>query len=407
MNYSELLEKLYQVNSFNAKKDGLKNSQQLDQFFRQPHRQFKSIHIAGTNGKGSVATMIAKTLQAGGYKVGLYTSPHVTCFRERICINGEKIPIIEVENLLTLLFEVIEEHAIPATFFELTTYMAFLYFSKEKVDFAVIETGLGGRLDATNVILPILSIITSVGFDHMEVLGNTIESITSEKAGIIKPNIPVVIGPTIPHSLIEKRAKKLHSPLFQTQEGMTFENENQLIALKAITYLRQTIKLPEEAIQEGLQAKPPCRLETLCTHPLIILDAAHNPEGFVSLFKAIAIKFPEKKIKVLFGICKNKDISNCLSILIAHCQIFYPVEAENGRGLQIDQLIEKLKSCGANSNRIFHYPSLKDSFEQAATEIDENQLLLVTGTFFIMDAIKKIFHSSTLKNKHQNEKISS
>jgi dihydrofolate synthase/folylpolyglutamate synthase len=391
MNYPDLLQKLYQVNSFDGKKNGLKNCHRLDEIFQQPHQQFKSIHIAGTNGKGSVATMIATALQASGYKVGLFTSPHITCFRERICLNGERIPKQEVENLLSLIFEATQEHQIPATFFELTTFLAYLYFSKEKVDFAVIETGLGGRLDATNIIHPLLSIITSISLDHLELLGHTLSSITEEKAGIIKPNIPVIIGPKVSYEMIEKKAELSNSPLMQVkEEGMTFEIENQLIVKAALDFLGRTIALTSEAISQGLNAQAPCRFEIFSQTPFIILDAAHNPDGFESLFKALKIKFPDKKINVLFGLCKNKDISACASILAKHAQNFYPVEAMNGRGLKVEKLADQFKECGVDSDRIFCHPNLKESLVNATLEAaKKNEILLVCGTFFIMDEVKK------------------
>lgn len=397
MTYADLLQKLYQTNLFNAKKNGLENCLRLDHIFNYPHHTFQSIHIAGTNGKGSVATMIAKALQIAGYKVGLFTSPHVTCFRERILLNGERIPKQDVEIFLNLLFDAIELHDIPATFFELTTNLAHLYFAKEKVDFVVMETGLGGRFDATNVIQPLLSVITSISLDHTDVLGNTIDAIAEEKSGIIKPNTPVVIGPKVPLPVIEKRARLLNSPLIQvTDVGITFEVENQLIAAEALKCLAQSVALPSEAIAQGLNVRPPCRLETFCSNPLIILDVAHNPDGFQNLFKALRFKFPNKKFNALFGICKNKDISGCISILAEQAQKFYPVEAANGRGLESEKLATKLLDFGVDAKRIFRYPSTKESFLQARLDAEQkNQVLVVCGTFFIMDEIKKILSSIT------------
>lgn len=204
--YQDLLKKLFAVNLHGGIKLGLKNIQQLNQLLGNPIAQFKSIHVAGTNGKGSVVTKIAKGLEEEGFRVGLYTSPHISCFRERIKINGRMIDEASVTSILERIFNVIEQEKIAATFFEITTALAFLYFAKQRVDFAVLETGLGGRLDATNIVTPLLSIITSISLEHVEQLGETIDAIASEKAGIIKPNIPVLIGPCVPVGIIEKFA---------------------------------------------------------------------------------------------------------------------------------------------------------------------------------------------------------
>ena len=221
MSYQMLLEKLFQVNLHGGIKLNLNNMQCLQTFFQYPDRNFPSIHVAGTNGKGSVCLKMAKAFEHAGYRVGLYTSPHLSCFRERIQINGQMISEDATCHFLSSIFEALHSQDIPATFFEITTCLAFLYFAQEKVDMAVFETGLGGRLDATNVLIPCLSIITSIALDHTEILGQTCEEIAFEKAGIIKEGIPVVIGPHVP-SLVYTLAQERHSPCIQVTHPSLF-----------------------------------------------------------------------------------------------------------------------------------------------------------------------------------------
>lgn len=390
MPYASLIQKLFQVNLFNGKKNGLENCHRLDRLLGFPHRQFQSIHIAGTNGKGSTATKMARALEAAGYKVGLFTSPHISCFRERICINGEKIPAEIVVELLTKLFSLVEEASIPATFFEITTSLAFLYFAREKIDFAVFETGLGGRWDATNIMTPLLSIITSISLDHTEILGNTIDAIALEKAGIIKPHIPVFIGPRVPYKVIKQVADALKSPCMQVdQMSSTFEEENRSIAKAALNHLSGLIHLPEKAIKLGLTARPPCRFEQVCQRPLVIMDVAHNPDALHQLFNAAKIHYPKDKLRLLFGLSKSKDIGACLAIMAQYGHFFYPVEAANGKCVAAQDLEKGLRDLGIAEGRIFSYSSVGESVRQARQDAErEGQILLVCGTFFIMDEVR-------------------
>ena len=245
--YEFLLQRLYQVNKFTAVKLGIDNVRQLNAAFGDPSSKYEVIHVAGTNGKGSVSYKIAKVyiavrvvlpslactiahlhvlypqaLEKSGYTTGLFVSPHVSCFRERIQINGELISEEEVVETLSEVFNVSAQLRIPATFFEITTMLAFQHFAKRKVDCVVLETGLGGRLDATNIVTPTLSVITSIGMDHMRILGNTIPEIASEKAGIMKPNVPVVLGPQAPLEHLIGHAKKAQSPLVQVPMEAAF-----------------------------------------------------------------------------------------------------------------------------------------------------------------------------------------
>jgi dihydrofolate synthase / folylpolyglutamate synthase len=384
--YSSLISKLFQVNLFGGMKLGLENCLRLAQALNFPEKQFTSIHVAGSNGKGSVTTKIAKACEYSGLKVGLYTSPHISTFRERIRINGQMIPEEQVVEGLSLIFKTIENEKIPATFFEITTFLAFWYFAKQKVDLGVIEAGLGGRLDATNILNPQLCIITSISLEHTEILGNTLEEIAYEKAGIIKKGIPILIGPKVPVNIMEAVANEKESPLISMQEHFpSFELENRSIALKALEWL----KISPAAIEKGLQATPECRLQEIWHQKqLVILDVAHNPDGFEHLFQALHLRYPNMRFRVLFGLSKTKDIQHCLSILIKNSTRFYPVEAPNGRGLPALEIKELLIKLGVSLDAISLHPTIQESLEKSLEENTENEILVICGTFFIMSDVR-------------------
>lgn len=391
MSYSTLIQRLFNLNLYGGIKLGLQNILQLQEQLGFPDRSFDSIHIAGTNGKGSVTTKIASAFQHAGYRVGLYTSPHLTCFRERIRINGEMISEQAVEALLSRLFNLLAETQIPATFFEVTTLLAFLYFAQEGVDVAVLETGLGGRLDATNIVTPRLSVITSISLDHTEILGKTREEITREKGGIIKPGIPVVIGPHVPLSVIQEIAERQHSPCIQVKKTPPlFEEENREIARTALEQLASVYSLSAQAIEQGLTSGQPCRFEIVKHNPCILLDVAHNPDGLKHLFESIKIHYPSKSLRLLFGLSKNKDLEGCLKIICSHTSDFHLVEAPNGRGASIAQLAALIQSTARSPFRLFLHESIAASTHFACEEAARHeQLLVICGSFFIMGSVRQ------------------
>lgn len=386
MSYVNLIKKLFNVNLFGGMKLGLQNSSRLQELLQFPDRHYPSIHVAGTNGKGSVTTKIAYGLQAAGYKVGLYTSPHISCFRERIRINGEMIPESAVERILTHLFKIVERENIPATFFELTTFLALIYFAEQKVDVTVLETGLGGRLDATNSIKPILCVITSISLDHTEILGNSLEEIAKEKAGIIKPSIPIVIGPNVPYTIIKETADINRSPIIQVKEmGSTFEEENCLIASAALNKLKEHFRISDESINKGLEGKQPCRFERVKGKCPIILDVAHNPDGLIHLFEAVKKHYGLMSIRILFGLSKNKDIQGCLQIIREYGSAFHLVEAPNGRGVATAELKKGLENLKVTSESIIEHDSIEKGVKEAIVESElHEQILIICGSFFIM-----------------------
>lgn len=401
MDYHNLLNKLYSINQQGSKKIDLSNTERLSRALKQPEKQFASVHIAGSNGKGSVATKIAKGLELSGLKVGLYTSPHISSFRERISINGEMISEESLRGLLNEIFHIITLNSIPATFFEITTLIAFCHFAKSQVDIAVLETGLGGRLDSTNIVTPKLSVITSISLEHTDILGKTFEEITKEKAGIIKSSTPVVIGPSVPLEVIAPIAKKLNAPCFQVTNDhiekpcSNFDNENSAIAKKGL----ELLGINDVVIQEALKTLPSCRIEKITPKierdfpqpDTVILDVAHNPAGLDRLFSYLNQYAPKRSLRIVCGLSKNKDILPCLAILKQHGHCFHLVEAANGRGVSAKELSENLLLLGVPREKLFVAPTLKSNLLQALQEAGKKKdLLVVCGTFFIMGTVRKL-----------------
>jgi dihydrofolate synthase / folylpolyglutamate synthase len=360
----ELHPLLQQSQESASTKLGLERMEVVDKVLGYPSKQFASVHVAGTNGKGSVTTKIARALQANGKRVGLYTSPHIHTYHERIQVNGIPIPEERADSLLKKILDATEA---KPSYFELLTLLAFCYFAEEKVDFAAFEVGMGGRLDPTNIIKPVLSVITSIDFDHIQYLGNTLEAIAFEKAGIIKPGIPALIGPHAkPAHVFEMVAGLAKSPLFQVVGTFAhYEEENQAIARKALSLL--PFPLEEKSIAIGLKAVPPCRFEMVSTKdPIVVLDVAHNPDGLTRTFERLAHTFPGKKIRVLAGFSTDKAIHDSLSVIRQHAVEIHLTHTDHFRLLPIGDPLEQ-------------------AFERAYNQAKKNQeILLVCGTFFIM-----------------------
>lgn len=378
--YSKLLDRLLHVNMHSGMKLGLQNSERLNELLDDPIGKFPSVHVAGSNGKGSVCTKIAKAYELRGSRAGLYMSPHIATWRERIKINGVMISEEDAARLLTQIFDLVDKNDIPATYFEITTLLAFVYFAEQKVDMAVIETGLGGRLDATNILTPRLSIITSISLDHTEILGNTLDAIAKEKAGIIKPNVPVVIGPRVPH-IVDVIAEERHSPIYRVDgEFEDYLSENNAVAAVAMSVLN----IPTSTATKALLALPPCRLEFLPDRQ-VIMDVAHNPDGLQKLFAAIQNRYPGRRIRCITGLSKDKDIDTCLRVIDAHVNHIHLVQATNGRGTPCLTLEQILWSLGRNTTTVKAEPSIKAAVEHAlAKAAAHDELVVICGSFFIM-----------------------
>ena len=404
MTYKETIEYLFNSTPVfehvgaSAYKPGLQTTEILDAHYGHPHKNFKTIHIAGTNGKGSVSHSLASILQEAGYKVGLYTSPHLIDFRERIRVNG--IPVSEeyvirfVEDFKHLNSKRI--HPLSPSFFELTTALAFKYFAEEKIDIAVIEVGLGGRLDCTNIITPILSVITNISFDHTQFLGNTLAQIASEKAGIIKHQVPVVIGETTKETrpVFENKAKEMDAPIFFAEDIDKSECDQYEFELKGSyqkknlrTILCATKRLPfihPEHIQKGLTNV--CkntglmgRWQTLSTNPLIICDTGHNVGGWKYLAPQIS-SVPCDRLHIVFGMVDDKDIRNVLSMLPKNA-VYYFTQANNHRAIPAQQVGELAKEYGLSGNT---YPTVAQAYEEAKSSASEKDFIFIGGSSYIV-----------------------
>ena len=379
--YYNLLHRLFEINLHGGTKLGLSNVIALCKALNHPERSFRSIHIAGTNGKGSVAIKVAKGLQCQGNRVGLYISPHISSFRERISINGEMISEEDISHYLKTIFSLTEKLKIPATFFEIATVMAFCYFAAQKVDYAVLETGLGGRLDATNVVTPDLSVITSIALEHTEILGNTLELIGKEKGGILKPGVPVILGPRAHYIpvLPSTPCIKVTTPF------TTFEMENQAVAEAALNALN----VDQKMIKIALTAHLPCRLETV-SHmgQKVLLDVAHNPDGLNCLFRSLK-HFEKTRFRIVCGISKTKDLPGCLSLIREHACHVHLVQAPNGRGAPPERLKEILLGQGMLEERISIHDSIPNSVNDALQNASKHkEEILICGSFFIMSAMR-------------------
>jgi dihydrofolate synthase/folylpolyglutamate synthase len=425
MNYQESINYLftrlpiYQRIGAAAYKANLENTKALDSYFEHPHRHFKSIHIAGTNGKGSVSHMIAAVLQKAGYKTGLYTSPHLKDFRERIRINGEMIPQEKVIQFVNKSKPIMEE--LNPSFFELTVAMAFQYFADEGVEIAVIETGLGGRLDSTNIVKPLVSVITNIGHDHMRFLGTTIQEIAAEKAGIIKPGRPVVIGQSdkATDPVFEKKADESGSCLlyadrmyhinysmltaartqvFNVFSGKNpvyielisdliggYQKKNLITVLQTLDSIRaEGIKISRDAIYEGIRQVKILtglrgRWEEIAYNPLTVCDTAHNPEGIAEVMQQIQ-KNPFKTLHIVWGMVSDKDPKTILSLLPKNAK-YYFTKANIPRALDENELLRKAAMEGLKGSA-FHCVS--EALTAAKKEALKEDFIFIGGSTFVV-----------------------
>jgi len=385
MKYNEALKYIYSRELFGVKL-GLKNITNLLENLGNPQNNFKSIHVAGTNGKGSTCAFISSVLQKQGYKVGVYTSPHLVDFRERIRINGKKIPKKDVAAILAKIKPFVKEH----TFFEIVTALAFFYFSQEKVDFAVIEVGLGGRLDATNTIIPEVSVITNVDFDHLEHLGETIDDIAFEKAGIIKEGVDAVTsencrGLKVIKKICKERGCRLYLARKETGKGLkmemhgNFQKQNASLALKALEILRgKGHKISAEAVNSGMKsAKWPGRLEFIKKN--LIFDCAHNPAGAKALANELK-KFRKKgkNIYLVIGIMKDKDIKGICSQLAPLAKEIIITKAKVARAA----MPEKIAKFIPNQKKVAVVGDVAEALEYARLKAGKDNLAVLSGSIF-------------------------
>lgn len=382
-----------------AYKADLANTLALVAHLNNPHHNFKSIHVAGTNGKGSTSHMLASVLQEAGYKVGLYTSPHLKDFRERIKINGNLIPKEEVVSFVNNHQTFFETHSL--SFFEMTVGLAFYYFSKEQVDIAIIEVGMGGRLDSTNVIIPEISVITNIGMDHTRYLGNTLEEIAQEKGGIIKPDIPVVIGetqketkPVFEKIAIQNSSKILFADSFTFDKYEmdlkgSYQDKNVKTVLTTLKIIQQKqfFKISEKHIKYGLanivkNTGLQGRWQILQENPRVICDTAHNREGLQYVLKQLQ---DEKYVRLhmVVGFVEDKNLAGVLPLFPKNA-VYYFCKPNIPRGLDASILQEK---AGQYSLLGKQYSSVKIALNEALEATNQEDVIFVGGSTFVVAEI--------------------
>jgi dihydrofolate synthase/folylpolyglutamate synthase len=425
MTYAQTLEFLFsQLPAYHrigkaAYRNDLVNIILLDNYFGNPHSGYRTIHVAGTNGKGSVTHMIASVLQEAGYKTGLYTSPHLKDFRERIKVNGVMIPESDVVKFVAKNKSIIE--SVKPSFFEMTVAMAFNYFAECKVDVAVIEVGLGGRLDSTNIINPVLSVITNIGHDHMDLLGNTLAKIAVEKAGIIKKKTPVVISETQPETanVFINKAKESDSMIcfadksfscnleknagFDEERGYTmtelstnhkfrgksslggdYQSKNLQSVFTAFHMLKDIFNVSEENIAEGvrkvvLNTGLQGRWQKLSTKPLTICDTGHNKEGLEYVLDQIK-RIPKSALHIVLGFVNDKDLGSVLPLFPTEA-LYYFTKASVPRALNEVILKSEASKYGLSGDS---FPDVATALDSARNNAKQSDLIFIGGSTFIV-----------------------
>lgn len=406
MNYQETIEYLYQAAPTFQKvgaagyKEGLENTLLLDEHFGHPHQYYTTIHVAGTNGKGSCSHTLAAILQSEGLKIGLYTSPHLVDFRERIKVNGQCIPqeyVIDFVENERAFFE-----PLHPSFFELTTAMAFKYFAEEKVDIAVIEVGLGGRLDCTNIITPILSIITNISKDHTQFLGNTLQEIAREKAGIIKRGVPVVIGETVPETkaVFQKKAATKNAPIIFAEDFDIEPYKDYDFQLKGyyqeknrrtILCAAHELQLSADAIKKGMSEV--CQMtglwgrwQQLQSSPTVICDTGHNVGGWEYLSEQIR-RQPCRQCRIVFGMVDDKEIEKVMAMLPKDA-VYYWTQAETKRAVDV----EKVSAIGQRlSLQGSCYKDVASAYHAALKDADADDFVFVGGSSYVVADLLCLF----------------
>ena len=428
--YSDALNYLYtQLPMFQrtgpaAYKHTLGNSLRLDEIYNHPHRQFRSIHVAGTNGKGSVSHMLAAILQSAGYRTGLYTSPHLKDFRERIRINGEMIAESYIAQWVRDFRRINQTEKLEPSFFELTVAMAFDYFAEQQVDMAVVEVGLGGRLDSTNIITPLLSVITNISYDHTALLGETLPLIAGEKAGIIKSGVPVVISqrqPEVERVFIQKSGEEKAPLWFASDEYQVgysllgidgrqvlhlnegnpsgyhalvtdlagiYQRQNVPGVLKGVDLLRSAgLAISADAVNAGLADVKGLtgllgRWQVLGANPRIVCDTGHNEDGIRMVVEQLS-QTAFKRLHIVIGVVSDKDPAKVLALLPRDAH-YYFCKADIPRAMDEHQLWSKAAEAGLRGNV---YPTVKEAFEAAKAAADPEDMIFVGGSTFVVAEI--------------------
>lgn len=399
---------------------GLERVHQALEALGRPERRFRSLHVAGTNGKGSTCAFSATALRAAGHKVGLYTSPHLMRVNERFQVDGADISDEVLGRRILEVLERLEAAAFEPgllTYFEFGTVVALWHFAQERVDIAVLETGLGGRLDATNVVQPLVTAITPIAFDHMEYLGHTLGAIAGEKAGILKPGVPVVVSRQEPEALeaISRVAGQVRAPLVlegrdfalepgagggfvyrgpeRTLEGLTLslrgphQTQNAAVALAVLGQLHQRgVLVPDEAARQGLAtAHWPGRMEEVSTQPAVVLDGAHNPAGVAVLLASLEALYPGRRVHAVFGVVADKDRAPMMRALFPRCASVHLTPLDTPRSLAPEKYLEEARALCAD---VRPYGSLDEALAGARNLAAREDVLLCTGSLFLVGAAR-------------------
>lgn len=434
--YLNVLKRLYNTNKFKSRKVDLDLIQRACNIFNNPEKKIDYIHVTGTNGKGSVCKKLASTFTKSGMKTGLFISPHISTFRERIQINDEYIQKEYITEELERIYTTVDKNNIDLSYFEIVTLLCFNFFRDNKIDIGVMEVGLGGNLDATNVIDPLLSVITSIGMDHMDSLGYTQKEIAEKKAGIIKPNKPAVIGPDCnPIDVFTNRCKEMNSPLYLCQRNeyddiyFDYDKENSNIASKAVDVLKihypnRFGSITSEELNYGLSQKQPCRKEYVFSVigreflskylnknynvelnkkiREIILDVGHNSHGIEKLLSNLRMEYPKSFIRVVCGFSANKEKNEIFRIISSNCDMVYFVSAKHQRATAYEELCEELDTFLSYYNydktlfRDLNYEHKKhnkgnvsrvilQALEDSNTSENKEEILLICGSFYLMN----------------------
>ncbi|MVX64614.1 bifunctional folylpolyglutamate synthase/dihydrofolate synthase [Clostridium chromiireducens] len=433
MTYNEAMNYITSVGRFGSNY-GLERTLRILELLGNPHEKLKLIHIAGTNGKGSTTAMISKMLRGFGYKVGMYTSPYLQEFEERIQINGENINksvlVKLLEEVKRAIDKVVEEGYEHPTEFEIITALMFLHFYKEEVDYGVIEVGLGGRLDSTNVLTPIVSVITSISFDHTNILGNNLKDIAKEKAGIIKENKPVILYPQEHEveEVVSRVAREKNSKVFNVikESGklidINYEDFNQIVevkterntyninfpllgehqilnlsvAINAIEVLcdEEKIEIDRNIIEKSLEdVKWIGRLEVLSKKPSIVIDGAHNIDGIKALRKNISKYFKFNKIYLLLGILADKQVKEMIEVITPIAEKVYALTPHSERAELSEDLKKEILNYNPNTIAIENY---EEAFSIVLKEAGEQDLILISGSLYMIGDMRRIITSKLI-----------
>ncbi len=417
--YQESVDYLFGLQKYGIK-FGLNSTANLLTRLGNPHRRLRCIHIAGTNGKGSTAAMLSGILKQHGLRVGLYTSPHLVRFTERFRIDDEEVSPERIFEIFGRVRRLIDD-AEPPTFFEVVTSMAFQYFAEEEVDWAILEVGMGGRLDATNVVQPEVCVITNISFDHEEYLGNTLGAIAREKAGIIKHRVPVVTGARQPlvQAILKATSLRLEAPLYRqgkdfrtkrnTDGSLRYEGlkrrfpslalnlagahqlSNAALALATIEVLENhgALKLNPENVQEGfLRVRWPARMEVLQEDPLILLDGAHNPHGAECLRDALKQIFPKRRLHLVLGIMADKDVRGILKRLLPLAETAILTQPRYARAANPEALRRLARPY---IQKLYVVPDPESAIQQAKSLAAPEDVICIAGSLYFAGEVKELF----------------